>query len=1165
MSVKKLHITFGFYFTTIILMSVLLSSCSYNGAGNDLLQNPQDPILVEIRTGEKERYIIHPVSGDSLFPADSTSLYPSGITHIFLADRTPLDSLLKEDPILLKSEESADFRPDMLDLKNAKVHPSLVEKQEFLVTKDKNGWKFRMDDNEYRFSLEERPITKTEVSIKYGAPIRLKEAGRVPNGNYDIQFINEDHGLPIGLINDVVLLSDSRLLIGTWNFGLWLTDGEYLIPVYIDQYERSTYIFRMSRDKNGTIWILKYDGLYELSAKGATRYNFDFDNYYNIWLNADGEIVVYGQSKQNPNSIYRILKDGKSYELKGYRNEKEFPLALINYSGEGVAIDFNESSLIVNSNTATRIVMDRKNVHYQKLGISGLGSIIGATINGEMVEIVNDEVVVYKHGIAMEDAASVQILQGPNNSVFITSDNGVYWYESGVFQRIGKEEGLLSEQINSAYYENGSLFLATEGGGVSIIQLSKLKHFNRKNGIEVRGVKAGVGSKDGIWCVDWMRGLIQIEGNEVRNYKVEQPSQAAIYGMDTVNGEVWLAGRHGLGKLNPKQQNQVSLNFVFSDLEPTEVSSDLKNRIWFTLNSKGWGYLDQHYRYILKDIPELYKGFYISKPIADENNTMWISAYGSQGHLVLAIRDTIVQGKHAFAVTEYTGGEGFYDRSGALAIADQSKYWVFQNYFVKHTSNTLNYFPIPFTLNYSFTRSLVTTTSPNGSRVFFRGGDDGLLVAALDNQNQFAVRRFRKQDGLNDNIWLSSFSHLNDNGHVWLGSNSGLTRFSNDVNHLFRKNVSAKVRYVEVNQEFYNPALKEPFNKEDSVLQLAQMQSSLELPFDMNSVAIYFSADAYFDNNDLEYAYRLVGWDKDWAVTKTELKADYRNLAPGKYVFEVKVRDDYGNWSTPNQLTLVVLAPWWMSVWMQFGYAALLVGLIFIIFKYQFNKLNKRNQEKLERQQLKVKALKAELAVIRSQMNPHFIFNSLSSIQTKVLSQDTKAAFSHISIFATLLRQALDFSQKEFITLQQELDFLRNYVKLESLRKGEGFKYRFELDEGVPLNEWKIPSLILQPFAENAILHGLMPSQDERLLLISTKRFGNGIVLSIVDNGIGRNAALERNQHRPNHTSFATRAIADRVAMINQEGNMHISIVIIDLDKGTEVKITILYNEKQRN
>lgn len=285
----------------------------------------------------------------------------------------------------------------------------------------------------------------------------------------------------------------------------------------------------------------------------------------------------------------------------------------------------------------------------------------------------------------------------------------------------------------------------------------------------------------------------------------------------------------------------------------------------------------------------------------------------------------------------------------------------------------------------------------------------------------------------------------------------------------------------------------------------------------------------------------------------------FERLPHGKYELNVNAINEDGVGSDTLTLKLVVLKPYYLNWWFFLILAIGMLLLIFLLVKWRIRILSKKNMEKMQQEQLKIKALNAELNAIRAQMNPHFIFNCLSSIQSKILDDDSQNAYSNLTVFTKLLREALLFTSKEFISLAEEISFIKKYVHLEQMRREGAFEFKLEVDESIQLNSIKFPSLFTQPLVENAILHGLMHQSGPNHLIFRVKPIpGNHqLTIEIEDNGIGIVQSQAKNRaNRKNHVSFGVQAIKERVELL-QKSNYSVTLKTIELTKGTKVIINI--------
>lgn len=279
----------------------------------------------------------------------------------------------------------------------------------------------------------------------------------------------------------------------------------------------------------------------------------------------------------------------------------------------------------------------------------------------------------------------------------------------------------------------------------------------------------------------------------------------------------------------------------------------------------------------------------------------------------------------------------------------------------------------------------------------------------------------------------------------------------------------------------------------------------------------------------------------------------------GKSKLEVEIRK--GSKTKLLIYDLHVNKPYWLQWW----FIAILIFLMLLVFygvyRWRIKTLKKKSKREVESQRMKNQLLNAELTAIRSQMQPHFIYNVLTSIQAKILKGEKKEAYESANSFSTLMRSVLDNSQKELISVKEEVDILKSYVKLESDRFEQGVDFELKIDSEIDIEEIYIPTLICQPFVENAFKHGLRHLKSDRKLSIKLHKEDTILRIEISDNGIGRKNSAEINaQNKSYHQSFATNAMQERVERINASKNgIQVNYEINDLDEGTCVIIQISY------
>lgn len=277
--------------------------------------------------------------------------------------------------------------------------------------------------------------------------------------------------------------------------------------------------------------------------------------------------------------------------------------------------------------------------------------------------------------------------------------------------------------------------------------------------------------------------------------------------------------------------------------------------------------------------------------------------------------------------------------------------------------------------------------------------------------------------------------------------------------------------------------------------QNAPFTSNLRLTYDQNNIALRFFALHFRSGGDIPYRYRLLGGDTSFVCTHTR-EVNFANLAPRKYTFEVQAQNEDGQWSEPARWSFEIRPPWWATWWFRVLVSATLVAGAYLFYR---NRLRAVRQEAALRE--KVHAM--ETSALRAQMNPHFIFNCLQAIQAFIATNDRDAATVYLARFAKLVRLALHGSVDGYHSLADEMAMLENYLYLEQLRFGGNFTFSIRAVAGLDIEQITLPPLLVQPFVENALWHGLKGRKSDGLIEVLFTRKADLLEVSVTDNGTG--------------------------------------------------------------
>ncbi|MCT4581675.1 MAG: histidine kinase [Flavobacteriales bacterium] len=467
--------------------------------------------------------------------------------------------------------------------------------------------------------------------------------------------------------------------------------------------------------------------------------------------------------------------------------------------------------------------------------------------------------------------------------------------------------------------------------------------------------------------------------------------------------------------------------------------------------------------------------------------------------------------------------------------------------------------------------------------------NDSIVLVGTKGRGVFVFKNETLYGILNDSLGLSSnlirTIHVDNKRIVWIGTNKGVDRVHYDGQQLLnsfnlnKKNglVSEEITEIKsIKDSIYIGTAKGlmavnrkdlRINKLAPILRIKSVLiNSKEKPYDSlqllryndNNISIGYEGLNYRSQGTVDYHYRLLGegLDTTWKVSQARI-TEYTLLPPGTYSFEVKADNEDGIWSQLEQISFTIHPPFWKTWWFIVSMFLFFGSIVFLIVYNYFK--NREKQLQIEKQLVEL-----ELKALRSQMNPHFIFNILNSIQHYMLNNNFKETNRYLTQFARLIRTVLNVSEKQYISIGEELEMLRLYMNLEKMRFENGFDYEIIVDEAIDEDYDEIPSMLIQPYVENAIWHGLMNRGTKGKITISIALKEGVLYCTIDDNGVGRAAAAKLKARRKiKSKSVGMRITKDRLNILNEDSN--INVIIEDkkdkesLATGTKVTIRVGY------
>ena len=338
-------------------------------------------------------------------------------------------------------------------------------------------------------------------------------------------------------------------------------------------------------------------------------------------------------------------------------------------------------------------------------------------------------------------------------------------------------------------------------------------------------------------------------------------------------------------------------------------------------------------------------------------------------------------------------------------------------------------------------------------------------------------------------------------------------------------------------------------------------EASIQLKHSQNFISFEWASSIMNNANQNRFAYQLSGVDKKWIITEKN-NVSYSNLQDGNYTFSVKSANNDGLWGEITTFEIRIATPFWKAWWF---YGIILFMIASFLFGLHHFKLNQVKKEEGLKSIYAQQIAEIEMKALRAQMNPHFIFNSLNSIQKYILKNDSFAASQYLTKFSKLIRLILDHSNQNYILLSSEVELLKLYIEIEALRFDNQFDHELILDDSLNTDIIQIPSMIIQPYVENAIWHGLLHKETKGKLTIEISVFdNNNIKVIISDDGIGRQKAMElKSKQVLKKKSYGLQITESRISILNKTQSSKTTLKIHDLKDqagnalGTKIELII--------
>lgn len=853
--------------------------------------------------------------------------------------------------------------------------------------------------------------------------------------------------------------------------------------------------------QNQDIWFGCSGGLSRFD--GTQFFSYPFDLHSESYMVLDvlellpGEFLV----ATNGNGLFRFYeKSGKYEQVSSYADDALIRRLIKTNTGDIlvcsrsgldriVGLDLSQKEPILANLSVSDVVVTPSN----DIWVSTFGNGIFKLSEDTIINLTETE------GLQSDHVREITI--DPTGHIWVASRFGLNKISPQGKPTLNTNSGLNYDNIKTLFIDREeNLWIGTDGKGVYRFTGERFITYSKKDGL-VSDIVMAVqkDNQNRVWLGTYDNGACVFTPDTTTMLGLEEGLlHNTIWSIDIDHlGRVWLGTNAGVSKYEDGRFSNYSTSGSGDYMDRvTAIHEDRKNRIWFG---------------VVSGIARFENGDFVDDPMLDnfpgtrvrsiyeaDNGDMW---FGAENGLV----HHTANGYKTYLIPSGLKNSVVYnvvqDHSGRLWVGTKGGLFTFEN-------DTL----VPVVFSDGFGSNSINFLQPDENRFLYIGTNNGLFVLDAEmynNQGIIRTEHFTDQEGLPSLECNQNAVYLDKSGTLWFGTTEGLIRHKPDPTlfnadrHQPKTHISnVKLILKEQNWDEYA----------DSVDHRSGLPIGLELQPTNNHLTFEYVGLFYSNPGKVVYQYMLEGVDEHWLPETHTKSATYASLPHGSFTFKVRSRTDGGIWGNEiASFKFTILPPFYLTWW--FIVLAVLLGLL-IVASFIFALLQ-REARKRKTQQLVYtsRMLALEQQTLNSSMNRHFVFNALNSIQFYINRQDKLLANKYLSSFAKLIRKNLDSSQTNFTTLADEIERIELYLSLEGMRFPDKFSYQIKVDPSIDTHAVQIPAMLFQPYLENSIWHGILPTKKAGHISIDVSRKQSDVEIKITDNGIGIEASRKQRKN----------------------------------------------------
>ena len=939
---------------------------------------------------------------------------------------------------------------------------------------------------------------------------------------YNFISYSIEEGLAQSQIRSISQDDDGYLWIGTLG-GLSKFDGINFENFSTNEGLLHNQINAIYSDKKGRVWLGTQGGVSVYDGGGFTNYEFKEslsqqfvlsiieDKTGKIWFTTGGGGVVYLENNEL-NYIELPNGDKNNYVRDVFVDENDNKWFATRDGVSIIDVDFSIIDTIKNVN-ATQIYLDEDK------------TVWCSTFGKGVLHLVENSCVKYTETEGLISNHIRGFVKRKDGAFWFISKKGVSKLKDNEIKNFKEEDGLKNNNIKTIMEDvEGNLFLGSDGGGLikftnenfmsyteegvikSNVVMSVLEDFNRNIWVSTYEQGVGVFTSKGFVLLTTENGL----GNNT-----------VWCSMVSKDKDLWVGTDNGISVFNGTKFKTYDKSHGLVAKKVYSLAEDAHENIWIGTR-KGVSVLNK----LTKSISSIDIGRNIRDIFIEDETSIWFCSSDGLFRYNPQTREKVV----------FTEEDGLPSTSVMNIIKNDNVYWVGTNSGLAMLSDS-NITTIKIPDNFASNNINFLDLDKNNN--LWIGTNYGLYQLNILDRDTFYKTdfvRYSNLDGLKSLECNQNASFIDSKNNLWFGTSYGLMKRA-----LNSENTKVFLPKVQVNEIRLFLEKKDLSKYSNGIDERTKLPENLKLKYNKNHLTFDFVGIYHTSPDKVKYKFKLDGFDEDWQPITKATYVTYSNVPDGEFTFQLAATSDLKNWTAPVHFSFTITPPFWATWWFYLLSSILSIGGVWLIV----NRSKKIEERKRVTQLIvdKSKMMKLEQQALNSSMNRHFIFNALNSIQYYINRQDRISANKYLSSFAKLVRKNLDSSLVNEIYLDDEIERIGLYLKLEEMRFQDKFDYNINVDKSIEPQAIKIPSMLLQPFIENSIWHGILPRDQRGNIDVTVTKQEDKLVIVIKDDGIGIDKSIEnkkgKNQH---HDSKGMELTKGRIKLISKISNKDCAI-----------------------